>query len=141
MVLSRARQKAMHIVQTALDQALQIMARGKISADKSQVKLGEKLQKISAEQLREFQGLITNISKNIEVDAMKEVEEFRQALESRLEQELAEVKKRRLADLDSRIGQIIAQVARQMTGKVISVADHVELIIAALEDAKRRHLV
>lgn len=159
LILSRARQKAVRIVESARDQALNIISHAKISANTDKLKLEENLDKISADQLREFQKLISNISKTIESDAVKEIGEFTQALEletvqsqkvvaqkiadqySQVQQELAEMKRHQLAQLYTQINDVLKEVIKQITGKIIPLEEHEKLIIKALEDAKKRHLV
>lgn len=159
LVMSRARQKALRLVEQAKDQALQIIANSRISATEGNSKLEEELTKISADHLREFQELVSNVSKGIESDAAKEIGEFRQAMEletvqsqqvvaakiqqqyDQLQQELDEAKKKKLTDLDSQIHTIVADVAKQVVGKVVPIKEHEQLIIAALQEAKGKHVI
>ena len=157
--MSAARQKAVRLVSQARDQAIQIMSRARISADGDKVRLQQRLNEISASQLREFQKLISNISKDIESDAVKEIGEFKQALEletvqsqrvvaekiqdeyQRMQAELDQAKKEKLALLEVKIKEIIAEVVKQVAGKTIAIEDHEELVIKALEEAKKQHAI
>lgn len=159
LIMSRARQKALGIVTQARDQALNIIAHAKISANTDKLKLEENLDKISADQLREFQKLISNISKNIESDAVKGIGEFTQALEletvqsqkvvaqkiedqySQVQQELAEMKQQRLAQLNTQINVVLKEVITQIAGKVIPLDEHEKLIISALDEARRKNAI
>ncbi len=157
--VSAARQKAVRLVSQARDQAIQIISRARISADGNKVRLQQRLDEISASQLQEFQKLISNISKDIESDALKEISEFKQAMEletiqsqrvvaekiqdeyHRVQAELDQAKKEKLAQLDIKIKEIIAEVVKQVAGKTISIEDHEQLVIKALEEAKKQHAI
>ncbi len=156
LVLSRARQKAGSIVAQARDQAMDILASSKISAGDDKSRLEEQLNKISAEQLREFKETVANISKDIEIDALKEVEEFKKAMEietvlsqkivaeqiqhkrDEVEAELDQYKLHKMQELDKQIVKIVGDVIRQVAGKVIPITEHEQLILKVLQEAKTK---
>ncbi len=159
LVLSRARQKAGSIIAQARDQAMDILASAKISAGVDKSKLDEHLDKISADQLREFKEAVFNISKDIEIDALKEVDEFKQALEmetiqsqkivaeqmqkkySEAQAELQQYKARKIQELDKQIVKMVGDVVRDITGKTIPLTEHEQLILEALQEAKTKDVL
>lgn len=52
------------------------------------------------------------------------------------EGEIEGYKKRKLAEIDERVGEVIAEVAKKVVGRAISIVDHQELVMAALKQAK-----
>lgn len=159
LITGRARQKAQAIVNRARDQALQILASAKISASGENTRLEESLSKISAEQLREFQAVLSNISKNIESDTQKEMSQFKDALEletinsqkavatqiqQKYDQSLADIEKYKadkLKEVDAQIKQIIATVVKEVVGKTIPIEEHEQIILSALKAAKAKNAI
>ncbi|MDO8488112.1 MAG: hypothetical protein Q7S31_02230 [bacterium] len=157
LVMSRARQKALSIIQNARDQGVDIIGRSKISATESKSKLEENLSEISATNMREFKNILQTISKTVEGDALKEIEEFKKALEletiqsqktvaAKMQQnydqakaEVEKYKQAQMAQAEAKIDQIVSEVVKDIIGRVIPLEEHQKLIIAALEKAKKQH--
>ena len=118
---------------------------------------------LSDEQRDEFEeqwkNVIKKVSRDFEYGAEDEVKGFRKSLEveavgvekavaDRVEQEFAtakqqidEYKKYRLAKLDGEIDEIVSNTVKKVIGKVIPMEEHKKLIISALEEAKREHIL
>src|SRR3989344_5881574 len=102
---------------------------------------------------------LNNISNYIERRLNEEADNFRIALETetigtqqavakkindkyaRLEQELEEYKKHRWEEIESKLAEIIKQVSQKVLGKSLGVQEHSDLIIQALEEAKRKNVI
>ena len=101
--------------------------------------------------------LFKNISKDIEGDAVSEIKDFRQILEKetfasqkvvsgkieeeykKIEEELQKYKAEKLKEVDDSIYKILIAVSKRVIGKSLSVEDHTELVIQALEKAKKEN--
>ncbi len=102
--------------------------------------------------------ILTNASKDIEVHSLKEVKDFdtvleketvdsQKIIESKIEQEYARVQKevedyknQMLKKADEQIYRIIKEVSKTVIGKSLSLEEHEEFIIDALNKAKREAL-
>jgi len=74
----------------------------------------------------------------------EETLDFRSALEKKMNEEVAKAEKEieayrleQLKNIDNSLVKILSRVSQEVLGKAISLADHEELIIEALERAKR----
>jgi F0F1-type ATP synthase membrane subunit b/b' len=99
--------------------------------------------------------IFRNISKDIEKQSMDEVKNFREILEKetigsekivaekiekdylQMKQELSLYKANKFKQLDSMVNQVLQSVAKQVIGKTLNLRDHQDLVIAALEKAKK----
>jgi hypothetical protein len=91
------------------------------------------LQKLAAESLKEFQ----TITKTMETDLQKQTKEYRESLLPGLQKEMDEYKKLRLAQADRTITHVIQEVSQEILNKSLSLEDHEQLLIQALEKAKK----
>lgn len=114
--------------------------------------------KESLEELREQNiNVFKNISKDIERDAVSEIKDFRQVLEKetlvsqkvvggkveeeykKIQEELVEYKKEKLQEVDKSIFALILSITKVVLGKSLSIEDHEQLVLEALEKAKKEN--
>ena len=144
----KARLKSEKILEAAKEKAMQIFREAKMLSDEQRDEL-EKQWKMVARK----------VSRDFEAEAEDEVKGFRKSLEleavgvekavaDRVEQEFAvakqqieEYKKMRLTKLDAEIVEIINDTVKRVVGKIIPMEEHKRLIISALEEAKREHVL
>jgi len=74
------RLKAAKIMEEARDKALQILEEAKLDAGENQQKVDGEMERITQMQLDNYNNMIQKISKSIEDEALKEVDEFRKKL-------------------------------------------------------------
>lgn len=92
----------------------------------------ESLQKVAAHSLTEFQ----TITKGMETELQKQTKEFRESLLPRLEKDLEEYKKMKVAQTDRIITHVIQDVSQEILNKSLTVEDHQRLLLESLEKAK-----
>jgi len=144
----KARLKQEKILEEAREKALQILREAKMLSDEQRDEFEE-----------QWKNVIKKVSRDFESGAEDEVKGFRKSLEveavgvekavaDRVEQEFAtakqqidEYKKYRLAKLDGEIDEIVSNTVKKVIGKVIPMEEHKKLIISALEEAKREHIL
>lgn len=103
--------------------------------------------------------IASNITKDIETDTMQELKDFKEILtketygsqkivEAKIEQEYAQTEKEietykaeRIKKVEDEIYNIIQNVARIVLGKAISLQDHEQLVIDALNKAKEESVL
>lgn len=78
----------------------------------------------------------------------KAMEDIPKVVEGRLEESITttnaaieQYKKQRITQVDAQIYQVIAAVAKKVMGKTINLADHEDMVMAALEKAKKENLL
>jgi F0F1-type ATP synthase membrane subunit b/b' len=99
--------------------------------------------------------LLTNIYKDIEVAAVKDLETYKQLLiqqtfdaeslaqkriadeYAKLEKEIQEKREQKLKELDDNIYKVLTNVSKEIIGKSIDTSSQQELIIKSLEKAKK----
>lgn len=158
-LMSAARRRAMDILEGAKTTALQIMEKAQVEATTTGGVMGEEVKRVTDEELKEYKLVLQNISKGIESGAMRELEDFKKVLETetvevqksvaeKVEQKYKEVsaeiekyKADQIQSLNNHAGQIIKDVVFKVIGKLISPEEHAQLITAALEEAKKQHVV
>ena len=91
------------------------------------------LQKLAAESLKEFQ----TITKNMEVDLQNQTKNYRDSMLPKLQKELEEYKAMRMQQAERTITHVIQEVAQDILNKSLSLEDHEQLLIEALEKAKK----
>lgn len=91
------------------------------------------LNQVSVKSLGGFE----NVVKELESDLRSQVKNFNEALLPGLEKELAEYKRIRMEQVDKSVRRIVQISAQEILNKAISLDDHEELVIAALERAKK----
>ncbi|MBI2031788.1 MAG: hypothetical protein HYT08_04215 [Candidatus Levybacteria bacterium] len=102
--------------------------------------------------------ILKNTSKSIEEDTVKEVQDFDNVLEqetvasqkiiqekiekdySKVQKEVEQYKNEMLGKVDAQISKLIQDVSKKVIGKSLSLQEHEQLIIDALEEAKKNGL-
>ncbi|HSX08797.1 MAG TPA: hypothetical protein VLF93_01465 [Candidatus Saccharimonadales bacterium] len=122
----------------SLDEAIQKMEGtltrelGNTSADFNK-NYSTSLQHLANQSLAEFQ----NVVKTMETDLQKQTRTFSETMIPQLEKELEEYKKLRLQQADRTITNVIQEVSQQILNKALPLEDHQQLLIEALERAKK----
>ena len=101
---------------------------------------------------------LANISKNISDEALRDIDAFRKAMfvetvrakeligrrvEAQFEQVESQVqayKRQRLEKADEEVTKMLAEISRKVLAKALSQDEHRELVIQALEEAKKKHV-
>lgn len=91
------------------------------------------LQQISGQSIADFE----KVSKEMQTDLKKQIQEFHEHLLPQLEKDIEEYKASRMKQVEGTISQIIQKVAQEVFGKSISIDDHHKLIADSLEKAKK----
>lgn len=118
----------------------------------------ESYQKILKELKKDNINMFSNISKDIEREAVNEVKDFKEILqketvesqkivEQKIEEEYEKVRKgveeyksTQLGKVDDSIYKIIACISEELIGKALSQQEHQDLVLKALEKAKKEYL-
>ena len=122
----------------SLDDALQKMEGtlenqvGSTSTDFSKT-YSTTLQQLATQSLTDFHSVV----KTMEEDLQKQTKDFSATMLPGLEKELEEYKKLRLQQADRTINHVIQEVSQQILNKALSLEDHQQLLIEALEKAKK----
>jgi hypothetical protein len=91
------------------------------------------LQHLATQSLTDFQ----NVVKTMEADLQKQTKDFGATMLPSLEKELEEYKKLRLQQADRTITHVIQEVSQEILNKALPLDDHHQLLIEALEKAKK----
>jgi hypothetical protein len=124
--------------QEQLDQALQKME-GSLEHEAGTTSQGlEKtyatsLQQVANQSLTEFQ----TIMRGMQADIQKQTKDFSSSMLPTIEKELEEYKKMRLQQADRTITQVVQDVSQEILNKALPLDDHQQLLIDALERAKK----
>lgn len=76
------------------------------------------------------------ITKGMETDLQNQIGQFNQALVNNIQKETSEYKQLRLKQVEASVQQIVQKASREILNKTISLDNHHDLVIAALEKAK-----
>lgn len=155
---NEARQKAMRIVQEANDRALLILNQAKLETGKNQQELEQKLATVSETQAENYKEMLQSVSKKIEDEALGEITDFKQVMEketvggeqsmaTKIEQEyavamqeLAEYKNQKIKALELKSQEMLKEYAKDVLGKSLSFDDKQELMMQAIEEAKKAYV-
>ena len=165
-IIEEATQKAQEIINQSqslnndsrkmLDEALESMIKYQISffEKASQDFLEEYKKELNSLRNRTVE-IASSASKDIEADTLKEVDDYEKILQketidsqkivegkieedySRIQKEVSQYKDQMLKKIDEEIYGILETVSKEAIGKSISLTQHEELIIDALEKAKK----
>ncbi|HBC72540.1 MAG: hypothetical protein UX91_C0003G0089 [Candidatus Amesbacteria bacterium GW2011_GWB1_47_19] len=155
----KARLKADRIIDDARDKAMSILRDITSDAEINKKEIESRLGEASDQQLKEYKEKLHTISKDIEVEIVRDSEEFKKALEmetvgiqraaarryeeemAHTEEEIEAYKAGKMKETEERIPGIVKQVSLQVLGKAISPQEHGELIKQALEEAKKANVI
>ena len=169
-ILETANKKAEEIIQnatkisfdisTSLRQTVdQALSQHKDSLDSTSLVLTNKyageLEEINKHNLE----LLTNVYKDIEIDAKSKFEEYQKMLEQqtfeaekqakariqdeyvKLEGDIAKIKEERMAELNGKVNNLIESISKEVIGNSLSSSDQEALITKALEKAKKEGVI
>ena len=176
-LLDTARIKAVKIIDDANNQALDIISKITLSTNVTSESFKENLSRVSSAQIKEFEKatsdftalysqilqdlktknieVFQNVSKDIEVDTMKEIRSFKESMQKLTvlsqkearrkidanyeasKKEIENYEKEELKKIDSGIYELLEKISKLVLGKALSLADHEDLIEKALEKAKK----
>jgi hypothetical protein len=172
-----ARTKAVKIIDDANSKALDIIANATLSRDLTLGVIKQEVSRVSSVQIEEFEKatsdftklylqvlqnlkiknieVFQNLSKDIEINTMAEIKNFKESMQKLTTLSQQEVKekidadyatarkqiedyeKEKLGKIDSKIYEILETTAKLVLGKAFSLSEHEELIIKSLEKAKK----
>jgi vacuolar-type H+-ATPase subunit H len=91
------------------------------------------LKKVTTDSLTEFQTTMTTL----QTDLKKQIHEFHDSLLPEVEKELARYKQARIEQIDKTVLAITQKAAQDILNKAIPLSEHQQLVIDALEKAKK----
>lgn len=135
--LKKARRKGRGIIEDAKIKALRIIADA----------YGDEVQKISKEIAVEFKNEAVVELARFKKELTEQIVTLETAAEKVLSQEYEEVKKEieryrasKIAQIDSTAREVLIDATKKILGKSIDIRAHEDMVISALEDAKRQNL-
>ncbi len=158
--------RAQKIIDKAMVEASSILSKAQVLEGEIRAKIAESSQSISENQKDVYSRVLEEVknqlslvvqkaSDDIKRDATEEISAFASSIRDetistekevrekisqeylKLENELAEYKRQRLAQAQVEIERIITQVTSKVLGRSLTREDHKELIIIALDEARR----
>jgi len=159
LVEARARHKAVVIVEEARDKALEILREARIEAETKREALSHRLDNVTDRQVDDYKQVLQSITKAVEDGALRELSEFRKAMEmetvnaqdivgkkieeqyAQLQKEIEAAKKSKLEELDKKLVAVIKEAGTRVLGRILTVEDHQDLVVQALEDAKKNNVL
>ena len=91
--------------------------------------------------------LTKKIALDVEETALVQIKEMAAAIRQEVtdskkavDAELLEYKKQRMADIDEQVSALVVETSKKILGQAIDIRSHEELVIKALEDAKRSNI-
>lgn len=161
--------KSQKIIGEASQKAQNILSEAEIFSSQGKEKMHAFLQEITAQQAKSFQEilvkfdsnsikLLNSISTNVQQNAGKELQVFRLSLQQEAakfgntlidavkaqrkeaEVEIQAYKQARIKNVDDKIFEIIKAASREILGKALTSDEHEDLIIKALEEAKKEEV-
>lgn len=164
-VAEEAQRQAESLLREATAKAEEIVKRSQLLTDDLSQKLAQDLQRLPQVQEevyrqvfegveKETKQLLVQVAKEMQQQAMDQTKSFGAVLQkeainsqesvkqmiadayARAEQEIEAYKKQRMAQVDASIQQLVAEVSREVLGKVLTSRDHEDLVIQALEKGK-----
>jgi vacuolar-type H+-ATPase subunit H len=155
----KSRQKAAKLVNDAREKAVTIVGEAKIDAQKWQEVLNQELDKLVQSEVGEYKQRIQSISNNIEDQVRSEAEDFKKVLEMEtvdaqrviseqmkekydtVEKQVEEYRQKKFKEIDEKAAEVLETAAKEVFGKLINLESHTDLIIAALEKAKKQNVI
>ncbi len=101
----------------------------------------ETLQNVALEKTKEFSQNMTTFTQNELKQMQAVVEKQRMEETAKVTQEVKAFKQAQLAHVEVKINNLIGAWSKQLFGKTISAADHKKLIMHALEEAQKQHII
>jgi len=175
--LDEARIKAAKIIDEANNRAVDIISKVTLSTDVSSANFKEDLARTSSAQIKEFEKATSdftalyfqtlqdlkiknieafqNVSKDIEMNTMEEIKNFKESMQKLTvlsqeeakkkidldyeisKKEIEDYKKEELRKLDAGIYELLEKISKIVLGKALSLADHEDLIEKSLQKAQK----
>ncbi len=174
---SDARQKATEIIDEANNKALDILSKTNLSTDIASENFNQEIKRIASSQIKEFEKatadfmklyaqilqdlksknieVFQNVSKNIEINTLGEIESFKESMEKltssseklvrkkididyvTVRKEIEDYREMELKKIDQEIYELLEKVSKLVLGKAVSLSEHEDLIQESLEKAKK----
>lgn len=150
--------RANEIIADARAHAQKILSEAKVlTSDEKKIML-EELRRATSAQARDLENVLNEskaeirnvfaeVSKNVQLETSKELESWKGVLTNQLEisrkkvdSELEALKQERLKGLEAEINALLLEVTKRVLGESISPQKHRDLVIKALEEAKRQKI-
>lgn len=145
--LRNASRKAEQIIEEAREKAKELIQKSETIGDSVKDKLIAELDNVSQAQADGLRSVFSSVSKNFEQEAIAEIQKMRGSLESETKARVAEVQKEiedykaeELKKAEAEVREMVKKVSLQVLGKVISADEHTDLVIKALERAKKENV-
>lgn len=153
----RAKERGMRLVEKARDKALEIIAQARNVGEADKVDLEERLGRATRRHLDNYRETLQKISKDIENEALRELNEFKDALQmetvktqdvvaekiseeyERAKLELNNYKNESLRKIDAQAREMVKEAAKRILGKTLNLEDHEQLVIRALEEVRKKY--
>lgn len=153
----KARQRAVQLVEEARNRAEEIMQKATAQALAEQRDVSADLHKISSEQQEMYTKMLQNISKDVEVEAVREFQELKMAigkesetLQSELrtklraeyeqaQKELEAFKQARLREIKAGLTEMVIDISRTLVGRSIPSEVHTEFAEKLLTEGKQKY--
>lgn len=168
--LTRAREKSHQIITQADAKASQIVSQADIFSAQVKQQFAADLKAIIAKEEIDFEGLqkqihetatkvLQDVSQSVRSDTEKSVAQFQQTLSNEMKKsqeqvrqsiesgyanvvrEIDEYKVLLLGQVERHIYEIVRTTTKKVIGSSLSIEEHQELIVKALEEAKREHIL
>lgn len=115
----------------------------------------EEVNKINEENIK----ILINIYKDIEESAKSDFANYKKIVEEqtfqaekiaearinqeyqKLESEIAELKRKKLEELNNNINNMLLKISKEVVGKSLDISDHEDLVIKALDKAKKEGII
>ena len=147
-IKEKAREKAGVILRQAQDKAMQMIREAKVLTEEQSETLAKQLKKTISVKMKDYEeGVeeeVKGFRKTLELEAVGAEKVVAARVEREYEEarvQVEEYKKAKLAKIDAEIMGIVSDTVKNVTGKVIPLEEHRKLIISALEEAKREHVL
>lgn len=168
-ILEEARQKSHQIVEESQQKAAKVVSDAGVFSNELKNKMIVQLDKVSKDYAKDYQGtieaakneavkVISGISNELKGEASREIAAMRLVLEQevakthletkkaidaaykRVEEEIKAYREAKIKRVDEEIYEIVRQVTQDILGKAIDTRQHEELVVKALEEAKRQNI-
>jgi hypothetical protein len=132
-----ARRDVLKTLSRARDRAVEIVGGAQIDAEKVRQIMDAEMDKLAKEQLQDYKEVLQTISKDLEEGVKMETKEYKLALEKEME----EYKLAKFRQIEDKAIAVLEEVGRKLVGKTLDFRGHTDLIISALEEAKKQNVI
>lgn len=139
--IQKAQLEYEEIIKRASKKADEIILSSVSLDEKIKKSVQESYEKALQKELGKLNEKNINILNSVSKDIVSMLKQRADEDYSKVKQELEEYKKERLKEIDENIYELLLSVSKETIGKTLSLEDHQELIIKALEDAKKEKVL